>query len=423
MHIKDVSTPVVVLRAVRQGGLAITRSLGRLGVPVYNVDFERTPAFSSRYSRDGFLCRGLQGVPAKESVSCLLDIARRIGRRALLIPTTDDVAILVAEHAEELKEWFIFPDQRAELVRSLCSKKEMFFLAKKHGVATAETAFPQCKGDVLRYLQTARFPIMLKGIYGERLKERAGKHMFIVQDEQELLQKYESLEDPSQPNVMLQEFIPGGDDSIWMFNGYFNASSECLVGFTGKKIRQCPVYTGPTCLGVCLRNDHVDQTTRTFMRAIGYKGVLDIGYRFDARDGHYKVLDVNPRIGATFRLFLDHRGLDVARALYLDMTGQPIEITEAREGRKWIVEDCDLVSCFRYYRDGKLGFREWLRSFRGIEEAAFWAVDDLSPMFHMYRADFREFLSRLVRRARRLSERALARSLEQPHYSARDEQG
>ena len=65
------------------------------------------------------------------------------------------------------------------------------------------------------------------------------------------------MEDPADPNLMLQEYIPGGDDSIWMFNGYFDANSDCLAGFTGRKLRQTPPYTGVTSLGVCLPNDVV----------------------------------------------------------------------------------------------------------------------------------------------------------------------
>ena len=103
---------------------------------------------------------------------------------------------------------------------------------------------------------------------------------------------------------MLQEYIPGGDDDVWMFNGYFDADSDCLVGFTARKLRQTPIHTGATSLGICLPNAEVHETTVRWMKRLGYRGILDIGYRFDARDGRYKVLDVNPRIGATFRLFV-----------------------------------------------------------------------------------------------------------------------
>src|SRR5437660_1734734 len=124
---------------------------------------------------------------------------------------------------------------------------------------------------------------------------------------------------------MLQEFIPGGPETSWMFNGYFNPSSDCLIGFTGYKIRQFPPYVGATSLGIYQRNKQVNQVTREFMKAVGYQGILDIGYRYDARDGRYKVMVVNPRIGATFRLFVVENGMDVARALYFDLTGQAVE--------------------------------------------------------------------------------------------------
>lgn len=168
-----------------------------------------------------------------------------------------------------------------------------------------------------------------------------------------------------------------------MFNGYFNKRSECLLGFTGKKIRQNPVYTGMTSLGICLWNHTVAETTKQFMRSIGYQGILDIGYRYDARDGQYKVLDVNPRIGATFRLFVGNYGMDVVRALYLDLTDQQVPPDILREGRKWIVEDKDLRSSWKYFRDGALSIGDWIRSMRGVEEGGYFAWDDLLPFVVM----------------------------------------
>ena len=165
----------------------------------------------------------------------------------------------------------------------------------------------------------------------------------------------------SNPNYMLQEYIPGNEDSVWMFNGYYNADSECLFAVTGQKIRQSPVYTGATSLGICIKNNTIQETTNAMMKKIGYKGIVDIGYRYDKRDGKYKVLDINPRIGQTFRLFVGTNGIDCARAQYLDLTGQRVSSSVYQEGRKWIVEDKDLVSSIRYIHDKKLNVRKWLR--------------------------------------------------------------
>jgi len=129
---------------------------------------------------------------------------------------------------------------------------------------------------------------------------------------------------------------------------------------------------------------------------VGYRGILDIGLRYDARDGLYKILDVNPRIGATFRLFVATNGMDVARALYLDMTEQPVPPSRSIEGRKWFVEDKDLISSLQYHRDGTLGFTQWARSFRGVEEAAYFAWDDPLPSLRPARSLTR-YLSRWLR--------------------------
>ena len=64
------------------------------------------------------------------------------------------------------------------------------------------------------------------------------------------------------PGIILQEYVPGGDDAIWMFNGYFNHQSECLFGDTGRKLRQFPPHRGSTSLGICAPNVEVEEETK-----------------------------------------------------------------------------------------------------------------------------------------------------------------
>ena len=152
----------------------------------------------------------------------------------------------------------------------------------------------------------------------------------------------------------------------------------------------------------------IDETTRRFMKAIGYRGILDIGYRFDARDGQYKVFDVNPRIGCTFRLFVDSCHIDTARTLYLDLTGQPVPTGHPMAGRKWMVEDLDLTSAFRYWRSGKLTPTEWLKSFRGLQEFAFLAPDDPIPVLSVWKQGAFELF-------RRIRQKHITTETQRPH--------
>jgi predicted ATP-grasp superfamily ATP-dependent carboligase len=317
-------------------------------------------------------------------VEYLLECSRRIGRESILIPIDDVAAIFVADRADALREGFLFPAQPPELARTLSSKKEMHLLCEKMGVPTPEATFPHSADDVATFAESAVFPVVMKSIASWLPEHRSQmKSVTIVSNPKELLEEYAKIESLGEPDVMLQEYIPGGPEDVWMFNGFFTDDSECLVSFTGKKIRQSPPFTGATTLGICLKNEAVEKAAVGLLQKIGYSGIVDMGYRYDRRDGQYKLLDVNPRVGTTFRLFADSSGMDVVRALYLYLTGQPVQPGSFREGRKWIVEQADLISSLRYARLGKLTLAKWAASLRGIEEGAWFAWDDLLPFAAM----------------------------------------
>lgn len=367
---------------IQHGPLSVVRSLGRIGVPMYTVCDIGSPVMKSRYLKRAFAWSADEG-SMENTLEFLLDSGRQIGRRAVLIPTDDLGTILLDEHAGALKERFLFPEQPPGLARSLSNKKEMYYLCRSMDVPTPDAAFPTSSADVIDLVKDATFPVVMKGIdawshYGT-LRKTGMDRVMVLKSASELLESYSKLEAAGSPGVLLQEYIPGSPESVWMFNGYFNEGSDCLLGYTGQKIRQHPPYTGFTTLGLCVDNETVESQTKRFMKELGYRGTLDIGYRFDARDGKYKLLDVNPRMGGTFRLFLGENGMDVARALYLDLTGQPVENSPARTGRRWVVENYDLFSSISYARDGKLTFRAWARSLRDVQEGAWFAADDPAP--------------------------------------------
>jgi predicted ATP-grasp superfamily ATP-dependent carboligase len=357
----------------------------------------------SRYCRR--ICRwDIQRHPPATSVEYLVEVARRVGGAPLLIPTEDVSCLFVDDHADELGTVYRLPRRPRGLARALSSKREMFLLCRKHGVPTPAASFPVSREDVAELGGSVAFPVMVKGVDNREFLDAPGAGKRIARTASELVSTYERLTRGTENRALLvQEYIPGDATSVWMFNGYFNSSSDCLVGFTGQKLRQYPPDTGQTSLGLCVWNDVVAETTKTFFKEIGYRGIVDMGYRYDARDGRYKLLDVNPRLGAAFRLFLGTNGMDVARAQYLDLTGQPVPATTPREGRKWLVENYDLASCAKYRRDGRLSTRAWLQSFKRVEEAAWLAVDDPAPFGMMCWRSLQYSVKHLLRKETRPS--------------------
>jgi D-aspartate ligase len=381
----NTKTPIVIFGLSRgvfhHGALGIARSAGRLGIPVHRICRESwAPARLSRYSR------GWSRIPQDATPAEVLDFLHafslRVGR-ALLIPIDDAASVFVDEHGESLEEDFLFPRQPSGLAQALSSKREMYELCMKHGISTPASAFPQSEAEVLEHAEHGGFPTVLKCINAGDAPANAPR-VAIVENRDELLAAYHEMESPDEPNLMIQEYVPGKPETIWMFNGYFDRQSQCKLGFTGKKIRQTPPYTGATTLGVCLPNPTVQDATVRLMEAVGYRGILDIGYRFDQRDGAYKLLDVNPRIGGTFRLFVAENGIDVLRAMYLDLTGQAVPSATLSQGRRWVVQPWDLASSITYRRRGDITFGEWARSLRHVREDAWFALDDPLPFLALW---------------------------------------
>jgi D-aspartate ligase len=299
--------------------------------------------------------------------------ARKLGHGAVLLAGSDEWAVFVARHSAALAPLFTFPPQRVGLVESLASKQGMYELAREFGLPTPRIARPANLHEVAHLADELNYPVMLKPIVS-----RPGRQFVAIASSRDsLLEQFRSLEQPD--NVLCQEYIPGSDSDVWIFNGYFDARSRCLAAFTGRKLRQHPAHMGLCALGECVHNQEVIALTEEFLGKVGYTGIVDIGYRWDRRDGTYKVLDINPRLGGAFRLFVDRQGMDVARACYLDLTGQPVPPVVPHDGRRWVLEAADLIAKKHYRRDEGLGWLDWLRAYRGVEEGATFSLGDPLP--------------------------------------------
>jgi D-aspartate ligase len=375
----DTTIPVLLLKmgsyVIHHGAVHIARSLGRLGVPVYAIVEDRYTPLA--------MCRHLTGafVDWTKDTNELLSLASVVGesmnRPTILLPTDDNSAIFIAEHAEVLNRWFLFPRPPAGLPRLLADKMSLPCLCRKAGISCAEHALPASIDQVHEFVGRATFPVVVKPAeHSGRLEN--GKSSYIAQSPEELLALCGPAERFQCPHVILQEYIPGED---WIFHGYCNPETDCFVGFTGKKLRSYPPFAGPTTLGVSILNEPLRKQTEAMLRTIGYSGIMDIDCRRDARDGRYKLLDFNPRVGANFRMFEDCNGIDVVRALHLDLTGRSVRSSPMIEGRTFIVEFYDLFAGFAYLRRGRLTLRSWWQSLAGRRELAWWSWDDPLPFF------------------------------------------
>ena len=399
----DTTTPAVVLKfdpnVLHHGGLGVIRSLGRLGVPVYGVhEGPLAPAASSRYLRGRWYWQ-----PSAEDTERVHDglrhLAEQIGRPAVLIATDDAGSIFLAEHGDSLRQWYHFPNPSPDLPRRLAGKHSMYAMCEELGVPCPRATVPDNLDDALSFARSSSYPVIAKLTSPWRDgKGGSSRSTVIVPDERSLIELYRN-DEAHHAQRMYQEFIPGGGGADWFFHGYCDASSRCHPGFTGVKHRSYPAHAGLTSFGVSTPNDRLRAQVNDLLTRVGYQGILDLDIRYDTRDDQYKLLDFNPRLGAQFRLFRSTSSVDVAIAQYLDLTGTPIPEGEQVSGRRFVVENYDPISSLSYLRSRELGLRAWVASMRSVDEAAWFATDDLAPFGLM-----------CLRMGWRLATRPLARS-------------
>jgi D-aspartate ligase len=368
------------------GALGVARTLGRLGVPVTaNDELKKTAASRSRYRSESIVWSPWP-TTSDEIVEKLVAWGRAQDEPALLMPVDDAATMAVEEHAADLAQCFRFARQPEGLVRKLSSKWAMAELALEHGIATARVAKVGELADLDDLLTDFGLPVVIKRIEGWTPTSRAVPSVSVARSREQARE----IVSQQPENFMLQEYIPGASDTSWMFNGYFDGESRCLFGATGYKIRQYPLSGGFTTLGQLTVHDEIQKEIVRFLGAVGYRGIVDLGLRFDARDGRYKLLDVNPRVGSTFRLFVDAAGDDVVRVSYADLVDGNSGIRTAPiVDRRWSAELHDLRAGLGLVRAKKLRVFQLVRSTFSVDERAWWATDDPKPFVSAMLAETR----------------------------------
>ncbi|MER8182020.1 ATP-grasp domain-containing protein [Kitasatospora sp. NPDC094015] len=342
----DRTVPVLLVKVGRypqaHSPVGVARSFGRLGVPVHAMVEDRfTPTAVSRYLTSAIVSPTTGREPPRQLLDAVLAAARSVGRRSVAVATDDEAAVLLAEHAEELAPYLLLPAVPAGLPRRLADKGELSLLCAANDVPTPRARAPRDQADLLAAARDWGYPVVLKnrGAF-DRLHRPAVGATTVVRDEQALRA---ACPPELVASVLVQEYLPAEHAEDWFTHLCCGPDGEPLAVFTGLKLRSWPPGAGITTRARALPNPPLAELAARFCRQIGYRGVADLDWRLDHRDGRYKLVDFNPRTGAQFRLFETTAGVDVVRALHLSLTGRPVPRGE-QLARSFAVGQVDLLS-------------------------------------------------------------------------------
>lgn len=365
-------------RPLHHGALAVIRSLGRAKVPVYCCIGRGTPpvAWSRYLSRDPV---GVLRVDTPAAaIAQLQAFQRRLDRPVAIVPVDDAGALFLAETAAHLGAAFRLPQQPPDAPRTAASKANLPRLCAISGTPTPFTVVLGPADDLVGATAGVRYPALVK-IAEPWLLPPDVRPALLVQSQAEALRYRASLGSGSPAAIVVQEFIPHGATEDWFYHGYHAAGGEPVVGFTGRKLRSHPAFVGATSYGISVVNPTVRSLSQALLRRLGYAGIVELEFCFDKRDGLYKLIDFNPRLGAQFQFLRDTNGVDVVRALHLHLSGRAVPDAPQVEGRAFISDFTDLAVFGAYRRRGLLSAGDWIRQMIGAEHAWF-AADDPAPL-------------------------------------------
>jgi predicted ATP-grasp superfamily ATP-dependent carboligase len=348
----DRSVPALMFKIgsypAHHGGVGLVRTLGRLGIDVFAVTEDAfTPAARSRYLREALVWPTTAAEPPDELVDGLLDIGRRIGRRAVIYVTDEEAAILIAEHADRLRDRFYLPEVPPGLPRQLASKWGLAELCREHGVGTPPSASPRSHAELVDAARSIGFPVALKNDEAwDRVINPAVYSTTVVYNIAELERVASRW--TSMPSVIVQKYVPYENSEDWVTQIYAGSDMERWLTFTGVKVRSWPAFTGATAIAYSAANATLADLTASLCRSTGFRGIAALDWRMDLRDGTYYLLDFNPRVGMNFRLFETSDGVDVVRAMHLDLTGRALPPGTQIDGRRFIAEQFAAAAAIAY---------------------------------------------------------------------------
>lgn len=384
MEAYDPTTPLLILKTFRgpmhHGTLGAIRSLGRVGVPVYaSREAKPRPVVRSRY-----LCGDSIGILSpsnpEANIAALRALQRRIGRPVVILVVDDAGAIFVAENAEALRPQFLLPEQKPEMLRMVASKASLPQLCARLGVATPQTCVIRATDAPSAVGQAIRYPAVVKVAEPRLLPDGLRiRRALLAREAQDVVEYRSQLRGLPGADIVVQEYIPEDQSEDWFYHGYHRAGGEPVVGFTGRKIRSYPPFLGATSYAVSTVNEDVVAITHEILRHLGYAGIVELEFRFDKRDRKYKFVDFNPRLGAQFQFLRNDQGVDVVRAMHLDLTGRQVPHGQQAEGCTFVSDFEDVPAFLAYSRAKAITASQWLGQVVGAQEHSWFDVDDLWP--------------------------------------------
>ena len=371
----DKNLPGAIVLGGNFVGLGIVRSLGRRGIPVWVIDADRSKSIAqfSRYTK--------RFIEAKEPIT---EVLLREGREHqlngwVLFPVADDYVEILSENREVLSSIYRVTTAPPEVTKFALDKRLTYRRADELGIAAPWTAV----GNSVDAIESngVPYPVILKPAVNHHFFPQTNVKALPADNRAELERGFAQMSRYIQPDeILVQERIPGGGENQFSFCAVCQ-DGRAYASFVAQRGRQYPVDFGNASTFVFTTNQPVvEEAGRRFLESVGFNGLAEVEFKFDPRDGKYKILDVNPRTWGWHTLG-KAAGIDFPYLMWRQAVGLPVTPIKTYRDAAWIREITDFVSIAKS-RDRMAEVRKLLRALgsRKVTSATFSLLDPV-PFF------------------------------------------
>src|SRR5438477_9059041 len=307
-------------------GLAAIRSLGRAGIRVLALDHRPSAlGFRSKYA-EPFLCPDPRADGQR-----FVAFVRALGE-VVVFPTHDDSLNVLAQYLDDLPVLAPFPAW--DLLEGVQSKRTQLEQAAQLGIDTPHTRYPRTAGEARAAAEEIGLPVLVKPEHPVGFKHRFRRQAFRCESLDDVAAAFAQAEEFA---PMVQELVPGGDDTLYTVGSYLDRDGRALGVFCGRKLRQTPPVIGTCRVGEAMWEQEVVDDALRLLDGFGYKGLSQVEFKRDPRDGRFKLMEINPRLWQWHGL-ATACGVDLPRIAYADLVGDPpLTATMNGEGKRWAI--------------------------------------------------------------------------------------
>ncbi len=360
-------------------GLQTARILSRRNVPVIGIAGSLDHACAQTNVCEHKFQAGTSDL---EFIELLVELGPQFNQKPVLFPCADMSVLLISRNRQRLRNFYHIALPAEATVEMLMDKVHFYTFALKEGFPIPQTFFLRNEKDLEIAAEKLSYPCMLKPPLKSPEWAKNAKKVYKISSADELRQIYREKHQFAEL-LMAQEWIEGGDTSLFSLNCYFNRDGQPLATFIARKIRQWPIETGVSSLGEEVRNDEVLKESVNLFKYVNYHGLGYVEMKQDSRTGKHYIIE--PNIGRpTGRSAISEAGgVELLYTNYCDMTGQRLPKNRVQKygNAKWIYLRRDLQSAFAYWKRGDLTVWQWLKTMRGKKFYALFSWRDPKPFF------------------------------------------